>query len=59
MSHRVLAGDIGGTNARFALVDVSEETEARIVHETRYPSGEAPGLAPLVLRYLDEAPSRP
>ena len=59
MSHRVLAGDIGGTNARFALVDVSGETEARIVHETRYPSGEAPGLAPLVLRYLDEAPSRP
>jgi len=59
MSHRVLAGDIGGTNARFALVDVSGETEARIVHETQYPSGEAPGLAPLVLRYLDEAPSRP
>jgi glucokinase len=59
MSHRVLAGDIGGTNARFALVDVSGETEARIVHEARYPSGEAPGLAPLVLRYLHEAPSRP
>ena len=59
MSRRVLAGDIGGTNARFALVDVSGETEARIVHEARYPSGEAPGLAPLVLRYLDEAPSRP
>ena len=59
MSHRVLAGDIGGTNARFALVDVSGEREARIVHESRYPSAEAPGLEPLVLRYLDEAPSRP
>jgi len=59
MRHRVLSGDIGGTNARFALVEVSDETEARIVHEARYPSGEAPGLAPLVLRYLDEAPSRP
>ena len=56
---KVLAGDIGGTNARFALVDVTGETEARIVHEVRYPSAEAPGLAPLVLRYLDEAPSRP
>jgi glucokinase len=59
MSHRVLAGDIGGTNARFALVDVSGVTEARIVHEARYPSEDAPGLAPLVLRYFDEAPSRP
>ena len=59
MSHRVLAGDIGGTNARFALVDVSGEAEARIVHEARYPSAEAPGLAPLVQRYLDEAPGRP
>jgi len=59
MSHRVLAGDIGGTNARFALVDVSGETDARIIHEARYPSAEAPGLAPLVLRYLDEAPGRP
>jgi glucokinase len=59
MTHRVLAGDIGGTNARFALVDVSGEADARIVHEARYPSAEAPGLAPLVLRYLDEAPSRP
>jgi glucokinase len=59
MSHRVLAGDIGGTNARFAVVDVSGPTEARIVHEARYPSSEAPGLAPLVLRYLGEAPSRP
>jgi glucokinase len=59
MSRRVLAGDIGGTNARFALVDVSGEAEAWIVHEARYRSEEAPGLAPLVLRYLDEAPSRP
>jgi glucokinase len=59
MSHRVLAGDIGGTNARFALVDVRGETDARIVHEARYPSADAPGLAPLVLRYLREAPTRP
>ncbi len=55
---RVLAGDIGGTNARFALVDVTDAT-ARIVHERRYPSGSAPGLAPLVRRYLDEAGTSP
>ena len=38
MRHRVLTGDIGGTNARFALVDVSGETQTRIVHQARYPS---------------------
>lgn len=59
MSHRVLAGDIGGTNARFAIVEVHGPTEARIAHEARYPSAEAPGLAPLVLRYLADAPGRP
>jgi len=59
VSHRVLAGDIGGTNARFAIVEVRGPVEARIVHEARYPSAEAPGLAPLVIRYLHEAPSRP
>jgi glucokinase len=59
MKHRVLVGDIGGTNARFAQVEVRGETRTRIVHQVKYPSEEASGLAPLVLRYLDEAPSRP
>jgi glucokinase len=54
MSHRVLAGDIGGTNARFAIVELRGPAEPRIVHEARYPSTEAPGLTPLVLRYLAE-----
>jgi glucokinase len=59
MSERVLAGDIGGTNARFAILDVRGPTEARIVHEARYPSATAPGLAPLVINYLAEAGARP
>lgn len=59
MSQRVLAGDIGGTNARFALVEVRGPADARILHEARYPSAEAPGLAPLVIRYLGEAGASP
>ena len=59
MSQRVLAGDIGGTNARFAIVEVRGPTQARIVHEARYPSADAPGFAALVIRYLTEAGTRP
>jgi len=59
MSHQVLAGDIGGTNARFAIVEVRGPTQARILHEARYPSADTPGLAPLVNRYLGEAAVRP
>ena len=59
MTHQVLAGDIGGTNARFAIVEVGGPTQTRIIHEARYPSADAPGLAPLVVRYLAEAGVRP
>ena len=59
MTHRVLAGDIGGTSARFAIVNVGGPAEARIVHEARYPSSTAPGLARLVARYLEAAGTRP
>ena len=59
MAHRVLAGDIGGTHARLAIVEVTGPAEARIVHEARYPSSAAPGLAPLVLRYFAEAGVQP
>ncbi len=58
MTARVLAGDIGGTNARLAIVEVGGAA-ARIVHEARYPSSVAPGLAALVLRYLEETGARP
>jgi glucokinase len=59
VTRQVLAGDIGGTNARLAIVTVGGPAEARIVHEARYQSSTAPGLAPLVIRYLAEAGARP
>jgi len=49
---RVLAGDIGGTNARLAIADLGDGAP-RIVTEQRYPSSSAPGLAPIVRRFLD------
>jgi glucokinase len=51
---RVLAGDIGGTNARLAIVDV-DGRRARVEGEQRFASQEAPGLAPIVQRYLRDA----
>jgi glucokinase len=48
---RVLAGDIGGTHARLAVVDV----DARGVHLGRlreYSSRSFPGLAPIVVDFL-------
>jgi glucokinase len=54
MTYQALAGDIGGTNARLALVTVGGPAEVRIVHEARYQSSTAPGLAPLVIRHLAE-----
>ena len=49
---KVLAGDIGGTNARLAIAEIGYGAP-RITKEQRYPSGEAPGLAPIVCRFLD------
>src|SRR6185312_843417 len=57
---RVLAGDIGGTHARLAVVDV-DERRVHIVREARYPSSEYPSLAPVVRTFLDagsDAPER-
>jgi glucokinase len=54
----VLAGDVGGTNARLAVVEV-EGRNARIVQESKYPSRDYPGLAPIVRRFIEEAGSRP
>jgi glucokinase len=54
----VLVGDVGGTNARLAIVDVDGRT-ARMVKEQKYPSREYPGLAPIVRRFCEEAASRP
>lgn len=50
---RVLAGDIGGTNARFGIVDVVGGVP-RVVAASTFPSRSAPGLAELVRRFLSE-----
>lgn len=57
---RVLAGDIGGTNARLAIVDVGP-AGTRVIHKRRLPSRDYPGLAPMVRTFLaeiGETPSR-
>ncbi len=59
MSHQVLAGDIGGTNARLAVVEVGGAVGTRIVHQARYRSSAAPGLASLVTRFLEETGAGP
>ena len=51
---RVLAGDIGGTNARLAIV-VVEGGRARIEREQRSASQEAPSLASIVQRFIGDA----
>lgn len=50
---RVLAGDIGGTNARLAIVAV-DGVHARVEREQRSASRDAPGLAPIVQAFLAE-----
>jgi glucokinase len=54
----VLAGDVGGTNARLGLVEVDARS-ARILRERRYASRDFPGLAPIVRRFCEETASRP
>jgi glucokinase len=54
----VLAGDVGGTNARLALVELGGGT-ARIVRKERYSSRNYPGLAPIVRRFTEALGSRP
>jgi len=54
----VLAGDIGGTHARLAIVEVGA-SGARIVREATTPSHDAPALAPLVEAFLRAGTDRP
>lgn len=54
----VLAGDVGGTNARIALVEMNGEG-ARIVKEGRYRSHDYSGLSPIVRQFCEETGSRP
>lgn len=59
MSRQVLAGDVGGTNARLAVVEGGGTPRAKILYEARYDSAAAPGLAPLVVRFLEESGVKP
>jgi glucokinase len=54
----VLGGDVGGTNARLAVVELDGRT-ARIVRERKYRSREYPGLAPIVRHFFEEDGARP
>jgi glucokinase len=55
---KVLAGDIGGTHARLALVEVTAGATG-ILHEQTFPSRSAPGLAPIVRGYLAQTRAAP
>ena len=55
---RVLAGDVGGTNARLAIVELGDGP-AHLVDERDYASGEADGLAPIITRFADEVGELP
>jgi glucokinase len=55
---KVLAGDIGGTHARLAVVEVTDRATC-IVHEQTVASRSAPGLAAIVRGYLDQTRATP
>ena len=55
---RVLAGDIGGTKTSLAIYALADG-QLRVVRGARYPSADAPGLEPLVRRFLAEGPDEP
>ena len=54
----VLAGDVGGTHARLAFVEL-EGSSARMVQRETYPSRDYPGLAAIVRRFCAGAGSLP
>lgn len=54
----VLAGDVGGTNLRLALVEVHAD-RARVLADETLPSRESAGLQPAVGPFLDRLPIRP
>ena len=53
---RVLTGDIGGTKTSLAIYEVADAKHSRPqpLRSARYPSADAPGLLPLLQRFLAE-----
>jgi glucokinase len=54
----VLAGDVGGTNARLALVEL-DGSRARMIQRQTYASRDHPGLAAIVRRFCADVASLP
>lgn len=48
---KLLAGDVGGTNARLATVEVDDRGALRIVRQAVFPSPRYPGLETIVREY--------
>jgi glucokinase len=55
---RVLAGDIGGTSARLAMVDV-DDNAVHVSHTRRFASKDFAGIVPVVEAFLTEVGDRP
>lgn len=55
---KVLAGDIGGTHARLALIELRGRT-LRVLEQRTYDSRAHPGLEPIAQTFLRETGARP
>lgn len=55
---KILAGDVGGTNTRLALVEI-DDTGAHILHQRTYDSRQYTNLAAVVVEFLGELPTKP
>ena len=55
---RVLAGDIGGTNARLAIVELGDG-QAEIRRASTFKSDQLGDLVTIVRRFLEDSPTRP
>ena len=55
---KILAGDIGGTNARLALVEL-DGSRARFLRAQTYESRRYPGLSAVAREFIAELPERP
>lgn len=53
---RVLAGDVGATSSRLAIVDLAAGGP-EILYRARFPSQDFPGLGPIVRRFLADVGS--
>ena len=56
---QIVAGDIGGTNARLALCDVGDDGRVDVKRVQVYPSADFAGLAEIVARFVDEGEGEP